>query len=277
MIRWIFFDMGNVVMNDDPVMAFIYEELYRAIREKGFDLTFEQLLAERERAIRENGAGHWYLLGERYLGLDGLHSLMHHCAGRIRLDYMAYHNVLPGMEEAIETLARQYRLGILANQLKESVDGLEACGLKRHFRVIAVSELLDLKKPEPGIFQWALQQADCDPREAVMVGDRIDNDIVPARRLGLWTIWFHAPQPEKGYLPREGTARQYYESQQRASIGRIGPTCEEETPDGEARSAAELLAEIARLCELALHSPRAASRPAGGTIDAIRSAPRPRS
>jgi len=24
MIRWIFLDVGNVIMNDDPVMAFIY-------------------------------------------------------------------------------------------------------------------------------------------------------------------------------------------------------------------------------------------------------------
>lgn len=252
MIRWIFFDIGNVVMNDDPVMAFLYAELHSALRERGIEVPFEQLLDERECAIRERGPGHWYLLGERYLGTDGLHSLMHHCASRIRQDYMAFHNVLPGMAEALERLSRDHSLGILANQLRESVSALEECGLRRHFRVLAVSELLDLKKPDPAIFQWALENAGCAPEEAIMVGDRIDNDIVPARSLGLWTIWFHAPLTEKGYEPPAGQARLYFESQKRFSIGQIGPKSPDEEPDGEAVSSAGLVEEVRRLATLAL-------------------------
>jgi HAD superfamily hydrolase (TIGR01549 family) len=253
MIRWIFFDMGNVVMNDDPVMAFIYAELHQAIRERGVSLSYSELLAEREKTIRERGPGHWYFLGERYLGTDGLHRLMHHCANRIRGDYMGYHNVLPGMAAALERLNGDLRLGILANQLKESVEALHACGLRHHFEVLAISELIDLKKPEPAIFDWALAEAGCAPHEALMVGDRIDNDIVPARNAGWWTIWFHAPLEEKGYRPPEGDARLYFESQQRASIGRIGPRGPDEMPDGEATSAAELVSEISRLRELSRH------------------------
>ena len=30
---------------------------------------------------------------------------------------------------------------------------------------------------------------DCLPENAVMIGDRIDNDIEPANRLGMRTIW----------------------------------------------------------------------------------------
>jgi len=32
MIRWVFLDVGNVIMNDDPVMAFLYEDLARALK-----------------------------------------------------------------------------------------------------------------------------------------------------------------------------------------------------------------------------------------------------
>lgn len=254
MIRWIFFDIGNVVMNDDPVMAFIYEELHTAILETGRGLSFEQLLVEREESIAEGGPGHWYRLGERYLGSDGLHSLMHHCASRIRQDYMGYHNVIPGMREVLEDLSRGYSLGILANQLKEAVIGLEATGLRRHFRVLALSELIDLKKPDPAIFRWALDQAGCRPEEAVMVGDRIDNDVVPAREAGLWTIWFHVPLEEKGYTPQEGKRRLYFESQKRVSIAEIGPAGPEESPDGEAVSARQLHAEILRLAQVSAES-----------------------
>jgi 5'-nucleotidase len=252
-IRWVFFDVGNVIMNDDPVMAFLYAELHQALAAAGQEMPFPRLLAEREADIAARGAGHWYRLGEKYLGTDGLHALMHHCAARIRSDYMAYHNVLPGMAEALERLSGEFSLGLLANQLRESVDALSALGLRRHFRVLALSELTDLKKPEPEIFAWALREAECAPGEAVMVGDRIDNDIVPACRAGMWTLWFHAPLGEKGYSPPPGLARLYFESQQRTSIGTIGPTRPEETPDGEAASAEELVAELLRLRALSVH------------------------
>jgi len=250
MIRWIFLDVGNVLMNDDPVMAFIYRQLHQAMQGRGIDLTYAELLAERERTIHERGPGHWYFLGERYLGLDGLHSLMHLCATRIRADYMAYHNVLPGMVEALEDLATEFSLGLLANQLRESVEALTHCGLRRHFRVLAISELIDLKKPDPAIFEWALAQSGCHAHEAVMVGDRIDNDILPARRAGMWTVWFHARPEDKGKVPAEGPDRLHFESQRRASIGTIGPSGPEEAPDGEATSAASLVSEIRRLRDL---------------------------
>jgi len=257
----VFFDVGNVIMNDDPTMAFLYDELYRALIAYGRGRSFEDLLVEREQDIQENGPGHWYRLGEKYLGTDGLHALMHHCASSIRADYMAYHNVVPGMPRALEQLAGEFSLGILANQLRESLDALAALGIKRHFRIFAVSELIDLKKPEPAIFEWALREAGCAPEEAVMVGDRIDNDIVPARQAGWWTVWFHAALDQKGYAPPvNGTARLYFESQQRASISQIGPACPAQEPDGEATSSFELVAEILRLRELSR-----AGRPLGAS------------
>ena len=46
-----------------------------------------------------------------------------------------------------------------------------------------------LEKPDPRIFQLALSRAGCLPQRAVMIGDRLDNDIAPAKRLGFKTIW----------------------------------------------------------------------------------------
>ncbi len=34
-------------------------------------------------------------------------------------------------------------------------------------------------------------RADCKPQYAVMVGDRTDNDIVPAKAIGMETIWIN--------------------------------------------------------------------------------------
>ena len=39
------------------------------------------------------------------------------------------------------------------------------------------------------LFEIALAKADCAPDNAVMIGDRIDNDIIPAGQLGMKTVW----------------------------------------------------------------------------------------
>ena len=46
-----------------------------------------------------------------------------------------------------------------------------------------------VSKPDRHIFEIALERSCCKPENAVMIGDRIDNDIVPAKQLGMKTIW----------------------------------------------------------------------------------------
>ena len=46
-----------------------------------------------------------------------------------------------------------------------------------------------ISKPDPAIFHMALEQAGCTPPEdAVMIGDRLDNDVRPAKALGFGTV-----------------------------------------------------------------------------------------
>ena len=39
------------------------------------------------------------------------------------------------------------------------------------------------------IFNLALERANCNPQISIMIGDWLDNDIVPAKSLGMHTIW----------------------------------------------------------------------------------------
>ena len=54
--------------------------------------------------------------------------------------------------------------------------------------MIASSAELGVSKPDKEIFLRALAMANCRPENAVMVGDRLDNDIRPAKELGMKTI-----------------------------------------------------------------------------------------
>jgi HAD superfamily hydrolase (TIGR01549 family) len=251
MIRWVFLDLGNVVMNDDPVMTYLYELLHDEIEREGRSISFAKLMAEREEIIAERGTGHWSILTERILGKTRHDELARLSAAHLRQNYMGYHNVVPGMGDALRELSTNLSLGVVANQMSEAEDALRQTGLLQYFDFLALSERVGAWKPDPAIFHWALAQAGCQPEEVIMVGDRIDTDIIPARRLGMWTLWFHADPREKGWAPSDPRACAYRESQLRASTSTVGPTGGSEEPHGEARNAAELVGEIARLRKLA--------------------------
>jgi FMN phosphatase YigB (HAD superfamily) len=56
------------------------------------------------------------------------------------------------------------------------------------FSQIVASAETGVAKPDPAIFRYALQQAHCSAQNAAMIGDRLDNDIAPANRLGMHTV-----------------------------------------------------------------------------------------
>jgi FMN phosphatase YigB (HAD superfamily) len=55
--------------------------------------------------------------------------------------------------------------------------------------VIATSDDLGIDKPAPGYFARVCALAGAPPDRVLHVGDRVDNDVVPARRAGLRTAW----------------------------------------------------------------------------------------
>ncbi len=89
----------------------------------------------------------------------------------------------------IKALSQKYELGIIANQLDGLKERLEAFDLLQYFKYIISSWDIQVMKPDIRIFEYALDKANCTPQEACMIGDRLDNDILPAKALGMKTVW----------------------------------------------------------------------------------------
>lgn len=89
----------------------------------------------------------------------------------------------------LETLSARYQIGIIANQLPGTTDRLKQHGILRHINLVVASAEEGVAKPDRRIFELALERSNCPPDRAVMIGDRIDNDIVPAKLLGMHTVW----------------------------------------------------------------------------------------
>ena len=89
----------------------------------------------------------------------------------------------------IKALSQKYELGIIANQLDGLKERLEAFDILQYFKYIISSWDVKIMKPDIRIFEYALDKANCTPQEACMIGDRLDNDILPAKALGIKTVW----------------------------------------------------------------------------------------
>ena len=248
MIKWIFFDIGNVILDDDPAMAFFYYEIYQAIQQNGRNVTLDELLAARERSILvERNGKHYQAIMQRFLGDGTWQKVDKRIKRRLAKNWAELSPIMPGIIPVIQKLAEKFNLGIIANQPREVVPILEKLGLLQYFQVHGISQIVGKSKPHPDFFKWALDQANCNPDEAIMIGDRVDNDVKPARSIGIKTIWLPLPVDKKGYQPKTDFERRYFESLERASASRLQPRDESETPDGIAEDFDEIVSEVDRL------------------------------
>lgn len=89
-------------------------------------------------------------------------------------------------------------LGLAANQPAAAVEDLDRLGIGKFFAHREVTGVHGLRKPDVRLFVRACESLGFSPRDCLMVGDRIDNDIAPARLLGMRTVLFrtgrHASQ-----------------------------------------------------------------------------------
>ncbi len=175
-IKWIFFDMGHTLVNETGVTHARYmrtvDDLCRQGTAVGID-AFEERVLEIGRtpginmykeAIREYGAP------IRYTYLREMEA-----------PYAASDGVLARLHQ-------KYKLGIIASQPGGSLQRMRRYGLLEHLDLVYSSDEIGVDKPELAFFAGALRAAGCLPEEAIMVGDRIDNDIAPAKALGMHTV-----------------------------------------------------------------------------------------
>ena len=92
-------------------------------------------------------------------------------------------------KRVLKIMSKKYKLGIIANQSLGTKERLDNWGIGKYFDIIVASAEAECAKPDLKIFNLALEQAGCKPNEAVMIGDRLDNDVVPAKQLGMKTVW----------------------------------------------------------------------------------------
>lgn len=66
---------------------------------------------------------------------------------------------------------------------------MDEFGISNYFDMIIASDEVGVTKPNLEIFERVIKLVNLNPEDCVMVGDRLDNDIFPANKIGMKTIW----------------------------------------------------------------------------------------
>jgi len=99
---------------------------------------------------------------------------------------LSNYRLFPDVEETIDRLRTgRLLLGVVSNFEAWLEQLLETLGIATSFDVRVISGVEGMEKPDPAIFNLALDRAGADPRESVYVGDNPEFDTRPAEDLGM--------------------------------------------------------------------------------------------
>ena len=200
-IEMVFFDIGGVMYSDT-----IYTEaLRRALRDLGAE--FSDADFDREYAAARAGQSGSFRrrMAMRFLGPDSDVDALRDAAMR----YWAYppDALEADVKPCLEALAGRYRLGIIANQPSQVREAMARDGIEDFFEIWGVSADIGLEKPDPRLYAHVLYTAGVSPVHTVMLGDRLDYDVIPAKTAGMRAVWVL-----RGEAPSEPTALQLAEA-----------------------------------------------------------------
>lgn len=117
--------------------------------------------------------------------------------------------------DVVRTLTRLkhdgYVLGVAGNQSSE-VEG-EMADLGLPITLNATSQGWGLSKPDPAFFRKIASELGLDPGEILYVGDRLDNDVLPAQSIGMHAAfirrgpwgYLHSTWPEMSQVKHQIT------------------------------------------------------------------------
>ncbi len=168
--EWLFFDVGWTLVNEDNA----FEDRLRKIAEAA-NTTYDNVYETALNFYKQNKKGDKETA--KLLGVD------------LPVWQKEYETLYADAVQCLEFLSGKHKIGVIANQSPGTEQRLERYGLLQYIDLVVASAEEGVVKPDKRIFEIALNRSGCKACDSVMIGDRIDNDIVPANLLGMHTVW----------------------------------------------------------------------------------------
>lgn len=114
-----------------------------------------------------------------------------------------------GATETLATLAKSHSIYVATNAADSTEDDIKAAfqrvGLAQYITGYFCKFNLGIGKGNPEFFHAIVRELKCEPHSVVMVGDSLENDVLPAISAGIDAVWFNPLSP---ISPSQGNVRQ---------------------------------------------------------------------
>jgi len=192
----IFFDAGNTLLHTAINRK---ERIRKALASKGLEFareTVEEAVAQVEGELlgpdkpwigtEEQEARFWRDYYPRILEALGVSDEGDELARYLRREtfYVKWCVVYPEVYGVLEALQGRYRLGVISNAFPSMRDALERLDLSKYFQGIVISADVGVSKPDPLIYQMALEGLGVAPGDSIFVDD-VEGNVIAAEDLGM--------------------------------------------------------------------------------------------
>ena len=195
MIRAVLFDLDGTLYDRDALVRSIVNDQLVAFRDS---LSGVDASRYRARVIELDAHGYSIkkevfatIATEFGLGAEMGERLLAH----FWETYDGYCTLSDDVARTLQTLKREgKKLGVITNgSVKKQEPKLKALGLDGFFDTVLISQREGVHKPDPLIFQRALDRCGVKAGESMFVGDHPEVDVAGASRAGLLPVWKRVP------------------------------------------------------------------------------------
>lgn len=201
-IRDIFFDLDHTLWDFDKNSKLAFSRMFHEYRIsidlEEFITVYEPINFQYWKLFREDKVSKQQLRRGRFLEafqVFGIHyndKDLDELAGAYITELPKDNHLFTGVMDVLAYLTTQYQLHIITNGFHEVQHlKLKNSGISTYFKTVTTSEEVGLKKPNPVIFQKALEKAIARPHRSLMVGDTFEADILGAEAVGMETLFFN--------------------------------------------------------------------------------------
>ena len=204
-IQHIFFDLDNTLWDHRRNAYLTLKDIFirENVQEKynlGFEDFHKEYFTINERLwaqIRDGEIDKEYLRKHRFydsflfFGIDDF-ELSQTFENNFLDEILNYNDLIEGAFELLEYLSeKKYKLHILSNGFKEvTYRKCELSGIKNYFETITSADEINIRKPHPEVYEYALNKAGAMKEESMMIGDDWIADVEGAKSFGLKVVFF---------------------------------------------------------------------------------------
>jgi putative hydrolase of the HAD superfamily len=193
---FLIFDLGQTLINEWDFLKFFDQKLLELVNGFGARIDWRNYITLRNniiknRIIGDGGIEELIIAICRLIlpiGYDRI--ILKKLNSDLSYGKRKYFCLNEGAKKVVQTMSKYHQLGIISNQPKEAIEPLINENILSLFKKVVIPSTIKIKKPHEKLLFEEINFTEFPLSRCIMIGDRLDIDILPANKLGMKTIRF---------------------------------------------------------------------------------------